>query len=166
MQPPQNTVPLCAYSLHFTCHKTFQISLFTATPIILYQYVPQQLSVCLSLLCTGGSYLPTPYSTPYLPTPYSPVPSTAINPTHVTTTECKQFLLTKLSFHLNPVHFQRTLSVLQFSLGTPQTLPCFMSVAPSLPARSAAVAISVRADFGVFRRRNVTVRLHTAISLW
>jgi hypothetical protein len=89
-----------------------------------------------------------------------------IKETHViTTTDWKEFVLTMLSFILNPVHFPRILLVFEFSLGTPETSLCFMSVTPCLSARSAAAANSVYADFGVFRLRVIALRFYTEICL-
>jgi hypothetical protein len=88
-----------------------------------------------------------------------------IKETHViTTTDWKHFVLTILSFILNPVHFPRILLVFEFSLGTPETSLCVMSVTPS-SARSASAANLVRADFGVFRWRVITLRFYTEICL-
>ena len=160
----KHVVLLC---LKFTFQEFFQISLFTATRIILMNTfhrhtVWRLLSMAAVTACTGGWWLSMRYSR----SARRNNKRTHIIIIIITTTDWKQSVLTMLSFILNPVHFPRTLLVFKFSLGTPQTSLCFMSVSPSLTARSAAAANSVRADFGVFRLRVITLRFYTEICLW
>jgi hypothetical protein len=158
---PSSAKHVLLLCLKFTLQAFFQISLFTVTPIILMNMLHRH-TVWRLLSMVPSLQVPADDD---FTCDTAAVLGATIKETHVitTTTDWKQFVLTMLSFILNPVHFPGIILVFEFSLGTPETSLCFMSVTLSLSAESAAAANSVRADFGVFRWRVITLRFYTEI---
>ena len=153
---PSSAKHVLLLCLKYTLQAFFQISLFTVTRIILMNMFHRH-TVWRLLSMVASLHVPADDD---FPCDTAAVLGKTIKETHVitTTTDWKQFVLTMLPFILNPVHFPRILLIFEFSPGTPETSLCFMSVTLSLSARSAAAANSVRADFGVFRWRVITLK--------